>query len=222
MHIAIVDDHDLFGEMLKIMLNKALGTDNDILLYTDPEKLLDHFKQETSRVDLLFIDMMMPQMTGKQLVGALSDLRLSEPPKIIMLSAVREYRLIKEMLLLGVDAYLNKRCTTEELLAAIEHTRQNSGRPFLSEDVKELLIEGDLNSSTETIITLSAREQQLLNLMCEGRMAKEMAYELDLSLNTIHYYTKRLMKKMGVNRTPDLIIKAIKMGLFVPNENSSY
>ena len=61
-------------------------------------------------------------------------------------------------------------------------------------------------------VKLSPREVQLLHLMCDGMTAKEIAYKLDLSVNTIHFYSKRLMAKMVVNRTVDLILKAIEEG----------
>lgn len=222
MHIAIIDDHDLFGEMLKIMLAKLLNSESTISIYNDPQDLLRDLEGADTAIDLVFIDMMMPQMSGTEVVKIIKERKIHGDLKIIVLSGIREYKLIKEVLLLGVNGYLSKRCSPEELLAAIEHANSGQTKPFIGENVKQLLIDGDLNASDKNNITLSAREQQLLNLMCEGKMAKEMAYELDLSLNTIHYYTKRLMKKMDVNRTPDLIIKAMKMGLFTPNENQNY
>ena len=59
-------------------------------------------------------------------------------------------------------------------------------------------------------------EKEILDLLCASRTAKEIAYDLDLSINTVQMYVKSLFKKTNQNRTTDLVLYAIKNGLNNP------
>lgn len=126
-----------------------------------------------------------------------------------MLSSSNEYKIITDSISLGANAYVTKEDRPDEIFAAIDHIFGGNFKPYFSANTKEVFLSDGFE---ETNIKLSPREDQLLRLICDSKTPKEIAFELNLSINTIHYYTKRLMVKMKVNRTPDLILKAISKG----------
>ena len=205
--IAILDDHKMMATLLKHSLRNADFAESISVFY----EASDFFSFiETKSVDLLIVDVFMPKMNGVDIVKKCrEDVRL-KALKIIMLSSSIEYKIITDAISLGANAYVTKEDSPEEIFLAIDHIYDGNLKPYFSSNTKEVFLSDSFDDTNS--IKLSPREDQLLRLICESKTPKEIAFELNLSINTIHYYTKRLMVKMKVNRTPDLILKAISKG----------
>ena len=100
-----------------------------------------------------------------------------------------------------------------ELLEAFDDIKK--GKIYISDFFKEQIIFSKA-SNREISISLTPREKEILDLLCASRTAKEIAYDLDLSINTVQMYVKSLFKKTNQNRTTDLVLYAIKNGLNNP------
>lgn len=209
MNIAIVDDHNLLGELIK----NALSTEeskNEIIVYNSP---LDFLSAKNNNVtDVLITDIMMPEMSGLDLISKCKKRVELNNLAVIVLSSIMDPATIKEAVLKGADAYLAKNSSVEELKVALKFVTDNPKRPLIGDSLKEILLESNFYPSE---VSLSPRERSLLKLICEGNTIKEIASIEALSINTIQSYMKTLMRKMQVNRTPDLILKAIKTGQFM-------
>lgn len=211
LNIVIIDDHKMVAKLLKESISRASFADT-ITVFSD---VVDFFTFiEKNKVDLLITDVYMPKMNGIDIIKRCRESHSAEHVKIIMLSSSIEYKVIVDAISLGANAYVTKEDRPEELFSAIEHVFSERTKPFFSVNTKEVLLSGNFEDTQQ--VKLSPREDQLLRLICEAKTPKEIAFELNLSINTIHFYTKRLMVKMKVNRTPDLILKAINKG-FVLN-----
>ncbi len=172
-----------------------------------------------SKPDLVISDVMMPQMDGYQLLQALRDRDRTVP--IIFLTAkgmttdrIQGYQA-------GVDAYLPKPFDPDELVAIVDNILQRT--PALPEALAQELaeIKALLQAKPSTVTTepppirvqLTPREQEVLDLVSEGLMNKEIARKLETSIRNIEKYVTRLLNKTGTNSRTELVRFAITYGL---------
>ncbi|RZK60684.1 MAG: response regulator transcription factor [Pedobacter sp.] len=211
MNIAILDDHRLLSELLKLSLSEFDFIQN-IQVYHSAENYLAHLN--FAAMDLLIVDMLMPDMNGVDVIKHCRKAKKKTELKILVLSTVIDTNMIKDALQAGCNGYLSKDVSIEELIKAIQFVDGEDNKTYIGDGIKDSLLQSQLFESVK--FSLSPREKDLLQLICSGSTVKEIASELKLSLNTVQSYMKQLMRKMEVNRTPDLILKAIRHGLFYP------
>jgi len=210
LNLAILDDHKMIAEMLKHVLKKFSFV-NSTETFSEADLFFDHIKK--TKIHVLLLDVFMPDVDGIEVLKKCRKKYKSDKLKIIVLSSSIDPDIISMALDQGVDAYLTKEDFSSELTAAFQYIYKNPGRAYISKKATDVLLFDRTDKDKE--MKLSPRERQLLRLICEAKTAKEIAHDLDLSVNTIYFYTKRLMHKMDVNRTQDLIIKSISLGLAV-------
>jgi len=208
LNVAILDDHKMIAEMLKHVLKKFPYV-KTIETFYESDMFFAHFKKK--RVHMLILDVFMPDADGIEVLKKCREKYDSSKLKIVVLSSSLDPEIISTALDNGVDAYLTKEDFASELVEAFQFIYKNAGRSYVSEKASRVLLSD--KSDKVAVIRLAPREKQLLKFICDGKTAKEIAHELDLSVNTIYFYTKKLMIKMDVNRTQDLILKAISLGL---------
>jgi DNA-binding NarL/FixJ family response regulator len=204
---AILDNHKMFASLLKTNIGQ-LDFVNSIHIFFAASDFFDHLKNNA--VDILIVDVSIQEMNRVDIVKKCRESHCEDTLKIIMLSSSIEYRVIADAISFGANAYVTKEDLSDEIFSAIKYVTSYNDKPYFSKNIKEILLADRFEESKN--VKLSPREDQLLKLICEAKTAKEIAAELDLSINTIHFYTKRLMVKMNVNRTPDLILKALNQG----------
>lgn len=203
--VAIVENHDMVAHLISSTI-QSISDKIKCQVFNDSKTFYAFL--ETNKPEFLFLDIFLENENG---LDILKNCRLSfskEAMKIIILSSCNEAKVISDAIKFGANGFITKNDAIEEIKAVLNYVTTNSTKPYFSKNAADSLLE-DKFFNEEEKKTLSPREEQLLGLICAGKTAKEIAYELELSLNTIHYYTKRLMTKMGVNRTQDLIIKAL-------------
>lgn len=215
-NISILDNHKMIGGLIKRSISQFEFVES-ISLFNQPSAFFNHLN--SSNVDVLIVDVFMSDMTGIEIVKKCREKYCSGKLKIIILSLLMDYKVANELISFGVDGCLTMEDGVIEILNALTHVRTNSVKLYLGENAREVLLYGSFTE--EENVRFSPREEQLLKLICKSKTAKEIAHELKLSVNTIHFYTRRLMSKMEVNRTPDLILKAIKKG-YVLSENKNF
>lgn len=208
LHLAILDDHKMIAEMLKHVLKKFSFV-NSIDIFSESDAFFDYINK--NKIDVLLLDVFMPDVDGLEVLKKCREKYDSGKLKIIVLSSSLDPEIISSALDNGVNAYLTKEDFSSELIAAFEYIYKNQGKAYVSKNATDILLSERIDK--QNVMKLSPRETQLLKYICEAKTAKEIAHELDLSVNTIYFYTKRLMNKMEVNRTQDLIIKAVSLGL---------
>lgn len=211
MNISILDDHKIIVELLKLSLvNYEFIT--SITPYESGERFLAHLNIQ--KTDLLILDIRMPEMSGIDVISQCRKRKTKSELKILVLSGTTDANLIKEALRCGANGFISKKSSINELINAIKFIQSGGDKTYIGVDLKDILIQSQL---VEPIIfNLSSREKELLESLCFGKTPKEISYELGLSVSTIQSYMKSLMRKMKVNRTVDLVIKAIKYGMVYP------
>ena len=208
MNIALVEDHVMLAQLLNTQLEQSLQS-VDIRLFVRAKSFLEHTFEEW-QPDIVISDILMPDMNGIEMLEKVRP-SLRQECKIILLSSITDAGLVKEAISKNVDGYVAKGATLDELLEAIRTVQQ--GKKYISQALKDDLLDYML-ADKPTLATLSPRENEVLQKLCAGLTPKEIAYEMNLSVSTVQLYNKTLLRKFKINRTTDLVMFAIKNGLY--------
>lgn len=209
--VAIADDHKLFREGLRFLIDQM--DDLEVVFEaSNGRELLDTIGQHTP--DILLLDLDMPEVDGLE---ALKELRPKMPDLgIIILTMHSDSKMVAYLMELGANSYLLKDTSPEEFQKAI-HSVMGEGFYFNQMVSKAML--GGLKGQAKKKPTLShhealtSREQEVLELICQEFTAKEIADKLFISHRTVEGHRKNLIEKLGVKNTAGLIVKAIKEGI---------
>ncbi|MCF8715463.1 response regulator transcription factor [Joostella atrarenae] len=208
MHVVILDDHKMITDMVREILQDVPEV-RHIETFTSHLEFLGYLKE--NEVNLIILDVFMPETNGLEVIKEVRAFKKDDQYKIIVLSSSVSTKIMRDAISLGANAYITKQDAVSDLISAIVHFKEGNSKPYFSKNATLAMVDNFHKKD----VKLSPRETQLLQLMCDGMTAKEIAFELDLSVNTIHFYSKRLMAKMDVNRTVDLILKALEEGYVI-------
>jgi len=201
--VALVDDHS----MVRQALAAVLEAEDDVTVVAQgggvqeaPEILDDH------ELDLLILDYNMPDGGAMEVLGRL---RTTESPvQVLVLTVNDSVHYALRTLGAGADGFMIKSSAVEELVEAIRTIRRGE-RYVTPEHRAQVLAEsGDLRRGG--MGTLSAREFEMLRELAEGKSLKETAFKHDISLSTVSTYRSRIMKKLGLRSTSELIRYALE------------
>lgn len=196
MKIFLTDDHAiLLGGLIKIL---SIEDDLEVVGSAGSvQETLDLLTQKN--VDLLITDYNLPDDDGLALVRKVK--RKYPKIKIIVLSMHDEAHLIKEILKEGVDGYILKKDSHEELVSAVRAVKND--KVYLSSDVNTMLMKG-LNGTEEQKL-LTDREREILKLIAKEYTNRQMAEELFISERTVETHRKNIFRKTKTNNLVGLI-----------------
>ncbi len=205
--IAIADDHTLFAKGLQGLLEEY--DDFQILgLFPNGQELVDFLK--THSVDVVLTDLNMPILDG---FGVLEELKKKKlGPKVVVLSMYDEEKMFKQCVKKGADAFLLKDSDPDEVVFTIHEVHE--GRHVL--DYNRVLKQADPDSFFDAFrekYKLSKRESQIIHLIKEGNMNKEIASLLSLSVQTVETHRKNIHQKLQVSSRIELINKIHQMNI---------
>ncbi len=191
----LTDDHAiLLGGLLKIIEGESefevVGT------ATNAADTLAAFTQK--KIDLLITDYNLPDEDGLSLVRKIK--RKYPDTKILVLSMHDEAHLVKEILKEGIEGYLIKKDSHNELINALYSIK--AGKPYLSADINSMLIRG-LNREEDRLLT--EREREILQLIAKEYTNRDIAEELFISERTVETHRKNIFRKTGTNNLVGLI-----------------
>lgn len=153
---------------------------------------------------VVVMDCAMPRTSG--LVATRRILERSPGIAVLMLSMHSEETLVRQALEAGARGYVLKSALDLDLADAIK--RAAAGETVLDPNVAEpAALKGDRPQA------LTGREIEVLQLICSGRSNREIAAELDLSVNTVAVHRANIMDALGIHKTAELVVYAIHRGL---------
>ena len=205
--VLIADDHPIVRQGLRQVLKET----SDIVVAgeagTGPETLDEVSK---NNYDVVLLDISMPGRSG---LDILRQLKIDNPElHVLILSTYPEEQYAVRSLKDGAEGYLTKASVPDELVAAIR--KAASGRKYVSSALAEkLAIDLNVNNQKPLHETLSDREYQVMCMIASGKMAKEIAVELSLSVKTISTYRTRILEKMQMKNNAEITLYAVKQGL---------
>lgn len=206
--ILLVDDHQIIIDGLRALLDSTEGV-RVVSVSDNGKNAIDLLK--VIDVDVVLMDIDMPIMNG---LDAAKIIKEKHPNiKVIMLSMHSEKAMIKDLIKIGIDGYLLKNSSKEELINAI--VKVSDGGQFFSSDVTLSLLDDDkmdIRDNCSKGISLTNREIEIIKLIAEGYTNKEIGEQLFISHRTVDTHRTNLMKKLEVNNVAGLISYAIKSG----------
>ncbi len=202
--IIIADDHQLFIDGIKSILNKEL--EMSIIGEANNGLELIQLLEKGIKPNIILTDIRMPIMTGISLTKILTKEYPNIP--ILALSMYDQEIDIIEMLEAGAKGYVTKNVKKKELITAI-HTLLNGNFYFCKN--LDFDIDNFRNTTQETSKKkLTRRENEILTLLVKGRTTLQMAQELKLSKFTIDTHRKNIHKKLKIKSNTGLVNYALK------------
>ncbi len=207
--LAIADDHELFRKGFISMLSQIPDFEF-IVEASNGQDLLD--KVEKNVPDLILLDLQMPVLDGIQTAEILHE-KYPEV-RIIVVSMYDEDRFIIHMLEKGVHGYLLKDSTPAEVEKAIRRVYADGF--YYSDFVTRAMHRKMVISNSSPVlhsagkISLSSRETDVLQLLCDGLSTVEISEKLYISVRTVEGHRLRLLEKIGVKNTVAAVAYALK------------
>lgn len=205
--ILLADDHQIFLEGLE----RLLQADFDVVGTASSGGALVALAKELEP-DLIVTDYSMPELTGVQALDALR--REGVTAKVIILTMHEDAEYATEAIERGVDGYVLKRAASAELLSAIREAL--NGGCWISPALAAEIIRSNRKKPREDAAdarpgsNLSERQRRILALLVKGKIAKEIASELEISRKTVEYHKYKMMDQLGLKSTAELIQFAVR------------
>ena len=198
--IAIADDHEIVRNGLKMLIDKEEGmkVQEEASSYSELIELL-----EEENIDLLILDLNLGDTNGIESIENVSNSFPTLP--ILILSTYPEEPYAIQTFKAGASGYLNKTVISSELIKAIH--KITAGKKYISESLAENLAYGFSleKHDTDPVELLSKREFEVLSLIASGKTYKEIAGKLDLSPKTVSTYRTRILEKLNLTNTSQLL-----------------
>ncbi|MGH7229810.1 MAG: response regulator [Nitrospiraceae bacterium] len=203
----IADDHAVVLKGLK----QVLSDTPDIAVAAEAntgQQVLDIVR--TKPVDVVVLDIAMPDGNGLDVLRSLKRERPSLPVVVLSMHSEEQYGVL--VLKAGAAGFLTKECAPDQLIAAIR--KVIGGGKYISTALAEKLafdLESDPNVPLHE--RLSSREYQVLGMIAIGKTVGEIAQTLGLSAKTISTYRSRILEKMKMQKNAELTHYAVRQGL---------
>ncbi|HVT60328.1 MAG TPA: response regulator transcription factor [Thermoanaerobaculia bacterium] len=205
--VLIADDHVIFREGLKRILETALGIEVVAEAASGEEALQ---RAWDSSPNVVLLDVSMPGRGGIETVQEFK--RRDSKIKILMLTAHPEDHFAVRCLREGADGYVTKNAAPEQLVAALRKIA-NGGKYVSPSLAERLAFNLDASFERPEHERLSARELQVLLLISAGMTASAIAVDLHLSVKTVSTYRARILEKMHMKTNAEIMHYAIELGL---------
>jgi len=165
------------------------------------------------RPDIAIIDYSIPELNGLDLSHALK--RQNPRIEILLYTMHDREEIVMDVLRAGVRGFVLQSDTEKHLLAALDALAIH--RPYFSGAISETLLGQFLESkTTEMASSLTHREREIVQQVAEGRINKEIAARLSISIKTVETHRASAMRKLKLNTTADLVRYAVRNQLIQP------
>jgi len=203
--VSIVEDNEKLRSTLARVINRADGF-RCVSDYGNAEDALKNLPQ--IRPDVVLMDINLPGMNGVECVRQLKQ--LLPQTQVMMLTVYEDTENIFNALTAGANGYMLKRTSSKELLEAI-HEVHRGGSPMTMHIARKVVQSFQKTAGTaQPTENLSEREQQVLDLLSQGLMYKEIADKLAISYETVHTYIRRIYEKLQVRTRTEAVAKFLR------------
>jgi two-component system response regulator NreC len=209
--ILLADDHTLMRQGLRHILESC----SDFEVVAESSSGIEAVEAaRRHKPDIAIVDVAMKELNGIEATSQI--LKHSPHTAILMLSMYSDERYVLRAVKAGARGYVLKNSAGEELIQAI-HTVQR-GQAFFSPAVGRIFQDGyarlqDAREVNDRFELLTGRERQIYQLLAEGNSNKEIANRLALSLHTVETHRWRIMEKLDLHSTAELVLSAVRRGL---------
>lgn len=209
-NVFVIDDHQVVREGI-ISLIKENGRFVVLGEAANGKDTLSQIANMDPPPDVLLMDINMPVMDGIECTQEVFK-QYGERIKVLALTMVKQSLHIRKMLQAGARGYILKNCDKLELFNAIEALFQ--GETYFSREVSQEVLQEmtklKIANKASSVISLSKREQEVLELIVKGLSNKEIAEKLHISIRTVESHKQNLISKTSTTNIAGLVVYAIK------------
>jgi DNA-binding NarL/FixJ family response regulator len=204
--VLIADDHEILASGMSSILSKnkelaILGT------VSNGKEVLDYLDKNS--VDVVIMDLNMPVLNGIEATEIIK--KKFSSTKVLILSMFDREGYIQNALDVGVDGYVLKNVSEEEITSAVK--RLMEGKTYFSQDVMaKMALKMRVYGESEGGVKLTDTERRILQLLSEGDTSGEISDKLDLASNTIASYRKLLLQKFEAKNVSHMVKMAYEKG----------
>ncbi len=199
--LGLAEDHTIVRWALK----EALGKAEDIEVVGEAgtaAETLDMIKRD--RPDVLLLDLSLPDRSGYDIMNELRNIETA--PLVVVLTWHTEPSYAARAIAAGAHGYLNKGVSPQDLLSAIRAVSR--GEQVIPPDAEAFIASGDGHPAS----ALTAREQQVMEMLARGMTNREIAEHLEISIKTVDTHRGHVLKKLGLRNNSELTRFAVKHG----------
>jgi DNA-binding NarL/FixJ family response regulator len=214
LRILIVDDHAVVRRGVRSLLESH----DDWEVCGEATTGRDAVEQSRRlRPDVVVMDLSLPELNG--LDATRQILKDAPETEVLVLTMHQSEELARDVLQAGARGYVLKSDADENLIAAVDSLRQH--KPFLTSVVTELVLDdyvrrGDGTQEDIELVSVTAREREIIQLVAEGQSSKETAATLGISIKTIEAHRTNIMRKLHLRSVSDLVRYAIRNKIVEP------
>jgi len=205
--ISLYEDNTALREALEILI-KGIHNYQLVGAYGDCLQIEKHLK--TREADVILMDIDLPGRSGIE--AAYIVKKLSPATEVLMLTVFDEDDKVFQAICAGASGYLLKKTPPSKILEAIEEV-YNGGAPMTPAIARKVLkLFPKTPAVNAELDKLTPREQEVLQNLAKGNSYKMVAAELDISIDTVRTYIKRIYEKLHVHSVAEAIHKAFLKG----------
>jgi len=206
LRILLADDHSLVREGFRLILDSQ--ADMQVVGEAGNGKEAVTLCEQL-QPDVVVMDVTMPELNGIEATRRIGE--VCPRTKVLALSMHRDTVYVREILKAGAKGYLLKASPRHDMLEAIRSVANGDG--YLSPAVSEAVLSDYRHHVTNPIDRLTTREREVLQLVAEGRTNKEIATLLTISVYTVEAHRSRILEKLNLQSSGELVRFAIRNGL---------
>lgn len=202
----IVDDHPLFCDALAMTLKAVAGLlriETADRLETALARLEPEVVQKQGLPDVVVLDLNLPDVNG--LDGLIRLRQMLREVPVLVVSSLADNRVISACLQAGAAGFVPKHARREVFRAAFDALR--AGQVYLPEGYAASGPDSQQEVAIARLGLLTRQQTRILQLICEGKLNKQIAYELTIAETTVKAHVTAIMRKLGVqSRTQAVLI----------------
>lgn len=209
MRVLIADDHTMVRESLV----SVLQADGDVQVVAQASDGIEAIEKALEvRPDIVVVDLSMPRLNGIEVVRRLRE--ALPDTRVLVLTMHQEDEYVLQAVRAGASGYLVKDSAAAELLAAVRSL--HAGRGYFGPQAAKTLaeqVQHPERALEDPYGRLTPREREVFHLMAEGMTTKEIARRLGISVKTAENHRGRVLDKLDVRNSAELVRYALRKGL---------
>jgi DNA-binding NarL/FixJ family response regulator len=211
LRLLIADDHDVVRMGVRMLLEEQSGWEV-VGEASDGREAVE--KAKLVQPDVTILDLNMPELNGLE---AAREILSNVSTKVLILTMCYSDQLVRQTLEAGARGYLLKTDAGRDLVSAVDALRQN--KTFFTFKVAQTLLDGYLgrgpkeagdNSNGENGLRLTTRQNQILQLLVEGKTSRAVGMALNISLKTAETHRANIMRRLHCHSVTDLVRYAVR------------
>ncbi len=206
LRILVADDHDLMRRGIKTIIASRKDWEVCGEAITGAQAVA---KAQELQPDIAILDISMPELNGIEAAKRIQ--KMSQKTEILVLSAHYSDQIVRDVMEAGIRGYLVKSDSSRDLSTALDSLATH--RPFYTSSVSEIMLD-EGRASTKSPLRgkprVTSRENEIIQLLAEGKSSKDIAVFLNISVKTVETHRANIMRKLELHSVTELVRYAIR------------